>query len=230
VDEVLAVGDAEFQKKCLGKMKDVAGHGRTILFVSHNMASLSNLCTRGIYMNNGQMAFEGNIESCIQKYLHTSTKMGDKATGCPYNGLIKRVSVLNPDSNLPENHIDPAKPVEIQIEVDMGETEVQNPRIGIGINDQFGARVATVASYYSNSEIGRLTGRSFVRCTISSLPLAPGDYPLKVALSSETKDLEVLENEFRCRVLQTDFYNNGKLAMNGHGSLLIRSQWTNSVQ
>lgn len=180
-------------------------------------------------MHNGMLDFEGDIESCIQKYLHISTRNGAGASGRSSGSLIKNVRVSNPDSNLPENHIDPAKPVEIQIEVDMGETEVKNPRIGIGINDQLGGRVATVASYYSNSEIGSLTGRSSVRCMIPSLPLAPGDYPMKVALSSETKDLEVLENEFRFSVLQTDFYNNGKLAMNGHGSLLARSVWANSV-
>ena len=230
VDEVLAVGDAEFQKKCLGKMKDVAGHGRTILFVSHNMASLSNLCTRGIYMHNGMLDFEGDIESCIQKYLHASTKKGVGAAGSSSDSLIKNVRVSNPDCKLPENHIDPSRPVEIEIEFDLGEMTIKNPKLGIGINDQFGSRVATVASYYSNSEIGSLSGRGLVRCTINSLPLAPGDYPLKVALSSETKNLEVLENEFRFRVLQSDFYNNGKLAMSGHGSLLVRSQWTNSVQ
>jgi ABC-type polysaccharide/polyol phosphate transport system ATPase subunit len=96
VDEVLAVGDAEFQKKCPGKMKDVAGHGRTILFVSHNMASLSNLCTRGIYMHNGMLDFEGDIESCIQKYLHASTKKGVGAAGSSSDSLIKNVRVSNP--------------------------------------------------------------------------------------------------------------------------------------
>lgn len=177
-------------------------------------------------MHNGMVHFEGNIESCIQKYLRTSTRNGAGTAGRPSGNLIKDVRVSNPDSNLPENHIDPAKPVEIQIEVDLGEVTIKNLKVGIGINDQIGSRVATVASYYSNSEIGSLAGRSFVRCMIPSLPLAPGDYPLKVALSSETNELEVLENEFHFRVLQTDFFNNGKIANNRHGYLLVRSVWT----
>jgi lipopolysaccharide transport system ATP-binding protein len=69
VDEVLAVGDAEFQKKCLGKMKDVAGHGRTILFVSHNMAAMQKLCDRCILMKNGQLEAEGETKSIIKRYL-----------------------------------------------------------------------------------------------------------------------------------------------------------------
>ena len=69
VDEVLAVGDAEFQKKCLGKMKQVSGEGRTVLFVSHNMPSIKSLCTTGIYLDKGSIKFQGNIDQTISKYL-----------------------------------------------------------------------------------------------------------------------------------------------------------------
>jgi len=69
VDEVLAVGDAEFQKKCLGKMQDVAGHGRTVLFVSHNMAAVRRLCTNGIVLLNGTIAFREDISSAIDHYV-----------------------------------------------------------------------------------------------------------------------------------------------------------------
>ncbi len=75
VDEVLAVGDAEFQKKAIGKMKEVSqGGGRTVLFVSHNMASIRNLCTRGIVLENGQVDFKGTTEESVAHYL---TKGGD---------------------------------------------------------------------------------------------------------------------------------------------------------
>ena len=73
VDEVLAVGDAEFQKKCLGKMKDVSGQGRTVLFVSHNMSAIRNLCTRVVTMSQGQIAFDGDVNEGISKYLSQNT-------------------------------------------------------------------------------------------------------------------------------------------------------------
>ena len=76
VDEVLAVGDAEFQKKCLGKMQDVAGHGRTILFVSHNMAAVTRLCRSGIVMEQGAIAMHGDISSVVARYLQSDA--GDK--------------------------------------------------------------------------------------------------------------------------------------------------------
>src|SRR6476620_6637692 len=70
VDEVLAVGDAEFQKKALGKMQDVSrGEGRTVLFVSHNMSAIENLCNKGLVMNNGILSFDGNIQEAVKYYM-----------------------------------------------------------------------------------------------------------------------------------------------------------------
>jgi len=75
VDEVLAVGDAKFQKKAIGKMKEVSqGEGRTVLFVSHNMAAVRSLCTRGIVLKNGEVAYEGSVSSCVQAYLSNHKK------------------------------------------------------------------------------------------------------------------------------------------------------------
>lgn len=71
VDEVLAVGDYEFQKKCLGKMQDVAGEGRTVLFVSHNMSALKRLCKRGILLEKGQLKFDGLVDEAVDKYLNS---------------------------------------------------------------------------------------------------------------------------------------------------------------
>lgn len=75
IDEVLAVGDAEFQKKCLGKMQDVAGHGRTIIFVSHNMGAVKKLCTKGIVLRNGKISFVGSSEDAANLYLSTSLEV-----------------------------------------------------------------------------------------------------------------------------------------------------------
>ncbi len=71
VDEVLAVGDAAFQKKCLGRMEDVAGEGRTILFVSHNMGAIRSLCNKGIYLEGGQVADAGDLSQCISRYFQS---------------------------------------------------------------------------------------------------------------------------------------------------------------
>ena len=75
VDEVLAVGDAAFQRKCLGKMEEVGADGRTVLFVSHNISAINSLCNRGIVLDNGRVNFSGDISSCIQNYLGLSNSI-----------------------------------------------------------------------------------------------------------------------------------------------------------
>ncbi len=83
IDEVLAVGDAEFQKKCLGKMQDVASSGRTVLFVSHNMQSVSLLCTQGIFLKNGKLLYQGDIKKVIDLYLGEFSGPGAAANSDP---------------------------------------------------------------------------------------------------------------------------------------------------
>lgn len=83
VDEVLAVGDAEFQKKCLGKMGTVSkGEGRTVLFVSHNMSAITSLCSKGIYLKNGNLISMGNVSNIVTSYMQDSSKInGEECTG-----------------------------------------------------------------------------------------------------------------------------------------------------
>lgn len=108
VDEVLAVGDIEFQRKCLGKMKDVSGAGRTVIFVSHNMGAVKALCNKGIVMKNGTMDFSGNINDCVSEYLkiNTTDNDGDVVLEKKGNGtgetLIKRIQLLNDEDNTTE--------------------------------------------------------------------------------------------------------------------------------
>lgn len=81
VDEVLAVGDAEFQKKCLGKMHDVSRGGRTVLFVSHNMAAIQALCSRAIWLDTGTVAHQGPVDECIGRYLAHATHSASSGEG-----------------------------------------------------------------------------------------------------------------------------------------------------
>ena len=83
VDEVLAVGDAAFQRKCLGKMEDVARAGRTVLFVSHNMGAVRSLCTKGLVLDGGRLAESGEIERCIESYFKMIGAFGESAGDAP---------------------------------------------------------------------------------------------------------------------------------------------------
>ncbi len=100
IDEVLAVGDIEFQDKCLGKMKDVAGQGRTVLFVSHNMASIKALCKRGIVMQKGTVTYDGNISDSISNYLATLNTGLNNGTIQAVHRTINTASVFFKEVNL----------------------------------------------------------------------------------------------------------------------------------
>jgi lipopolysaccharide transport system ATP-binding protein len=127
VDEVLAVGDAEFQKKCLGKMKDVATGGRTVLFVSHNMTAVRSLCSHGLVLKNGQVAEQGDVEHCIRKYLQQGTaspaeKVWDDPRKAPGNGAVVFRSIRaisrRTDSEDP-SLFDTETPVDIEVKVEV---------------------------------------------------------------------------------------------------------------
>jgi lipopolysaccharide transport system ATP-binding protein len=122
VDEVLAVGDAAFQRKCLGKMGDVTGEGRTVLFVSHNMSVVSRLCDRGIWMEAGRVAAEGPMEDVVRQYLGSSVAgtAGFEATkleAAPGNELIRLRGVRIKDhAGRLTSSVDGRHPVFVEIE------------------------------------------------------------------------------------------------------------------
>lgn len=122
IDEVLAVGDAQFQKKCLGKMEDISKSGRTILFVSHNMASIANLCQRTILLNAGRIEMDDYSQKTIQSYM----EMGSKDSGevvwpepgkAPGNDIVRlhAVRILQDGQDGPTAEVDISKDVLVQI-------------------------------------------------------------------------------------------------------------------
>jgi len=122
VDEVLAVGDADFQKKCLGKMKDVStNYGRTVLFVSHNMTAVKNLCSRAIFLKQGQLVYSGGAEDVVSFYLSREFKDSHEQNwdynNAPGNEWIKAKSIRAvPKLSFGEDAITPATPIDIEYE------------------------------------------------------------------------------------------------------------------
>lgn len=146
IDEVLAVGDAEFQKKCLGKMKDVAGQGRTVLFVSHNLSAMKSLCSRAIILQNGTVIGNGNTEEMIDEYLsHNSaliTSSIDLKDATRYGDFGSRVKVTQIVFNKGSSicHGDPLS-IDIHFESKTATSEVS---FGIGFCNREGIRIASI--------------------------------------------------------------------------------------
>jgi lipopolysaccharide transport system ATP-binding protein len=155
VDEVLAVGDAAFQKKCLGKMEDVSREGRTVLFVSHNMFSLQNLCNRGILLESGQIAMQGGITDVINKYLSSGREQSgevcwDSPGVAPSNERVrlKAVRVVSEDGATAD--VDISK--ELRIEVDYWNLEADRRRlVSVHLHNSMGICVLTSSNMASAS-------------------------------------------------------------------------------
>lgn len=223
VDEVLAVGDAEFQRKCIGKMGKVASEGRTVLFVSHNMAAIENICNRCLYLSAGTIDDVGPTPDVVNKYL--STTYTRKRTTDSSKSIIKQVDVLNQEGTI-ISHIRAGEPIKIRITVDVINKTIENPVIGIGINNALGIRVFTVGTYYSATTIGKLHGKKFIECSIINNLLIPGKYFVKIALGNNSyENFEEIENSVEFNVEASDYYGTGKLPSINQGFFLVKSDW-----
>ena len=158
IDEVLAVGDAEFQKKCLGKMDDIAETGRTILFVSHNMTAVQNLCKKGILLDSGKIVLDSDINSVVKKYLSKINSYSgqiewNESQAAPGNERVRLNSVRISSSGICSGSIDIDK--EINIEVDYS-------------NLDEGAKLQVSIHVYNSSGV-----MIFSSSNIGSVPLEP---------------------------------------------------------
>ncbi|MEP0984479.1 ABC transporter ATP-binding protein [Ekhidna sp.] len=127
IDEVLAVGDAEFQKKCLGKMEDVAGQGRTVLFVSHNLDAVKNLCYKGLLLKNGNIEFLGDVNSCIDSYQNITDLNSKFSPSGNKNIFIKKLEIRSASR---KKEIIAEDPILIEFSFD---NNVENDSIGTTI-------------------------------------------------------------------------------------------------
>jgi lipopolysaccharide transport system ATP-binding protein len=178
VDEVLAVGDAEFQKKCLGKMGDVAkGEGRTVLFVSHNMMAIKQLCKRGIYLKNGTVEMLGDIDKVVDCY---SKKEVKEYSFKPI--VIKDIDIVVNSIQLNAENggvINPFQQLTIDIEI---ESKREIDKIGLELLithvDTSGIVFATNTKTRKNIDIKLKNGINKITCLIKSFDLCSGNYTL----------------------------------------------------
>ena len=189
VDEVLAVGDTEFQQKCLGKISGVAQEGRTILFVSHNMAAIRNLCSRGILLMNGRVEIAGATEDVVQRYLSTieSTRPDGPTLGerkdRSGDGTVRAVAF---EARVPKTHKGgtprTGAPVDFIIEYKVRKDPVKQLYAGIVVTDISGVNIFNCSTSMSNSNFSAISGRGKMVCHFPYLPLKPGTYSITIKL------------------------------------------------
>ena len=222
IDEVLAVGDAEFQKKAIGKMQDISkGEGRTVLFVSHNMAAVKSLCTRGIVLEHGKVVFEGGIDQTISKYLQAE-KVNIKLKDIKIRTGNKKVLFENVKVFGAEESVTPITGGEMTIlfEIENGEMlDSKNIRFDMRIEDNFGQRLAWVSS--SLKEIENINNTNQIRLTFLKNPFDKGVYFATIYLGVNNEDADLIENAFSFEVEEGDYFLPGKKIPQGQSKLFV---------
>ena len=208
VDEVLAVGDAEFQKKCLSKMGDVAKEGRTVLFVSHNMGAILTLTRKCASLDNGALVFWGDTHEAVEQYLSSSMSGPDGKTydlnfyrpgyvvkANKGEERVRYTDVWMEHDKKKTTTIDMGDEFEICFELDV-RSEIKGANLSLGILNSGGQFVAVVFSLDKNFSIYLRPGKHIIRLVVQDLVLTPGKYYVGSGInqSSETTPWDVISN------------------------------------
>ena len=221
VDEVLAVGDAEFQKKCLGKMGDVTkGEGRTVLFVSHNMAAVQNLCNKGILLENGLVKSIGDMSNVTNIYLSKSKMENVKLLDVDQrigNGILKFTNGFLTSDN---ENIETFKDLKIILEFETkNDVLVYDSKIDIGINNYMGDRIAWLSTDMAKNILNLKDKK--IEFLIKEIPLAPGDYNCNLYCKINNEVSDWLTSVMPFTVVERDYYNTGKTIPQNQGNILL---------
>jgi len=226
VDEVLAVGDVTFQKKCLGKMSDVSKSGRTVLFVSHNMAAVENLCQRGVVLERGKVVFDGTAKDGVKHYLSgISTAPGGTGHSVDLSlakdrrsqqaELLRRIEFTTDGNRDLTEGLPIGSGLKVHVHFDLPRPTASF-NVGLGFDNIFGQRVFTAHSFFEpNRSHGEVVGPQVFVCDIPSLTLMPGDYLLRLWLDLNNSEADLINDAARITVVESDYYGTGKAPWNG---------------
>ncbi|MCC6456084.1 MAG: ABC transporter ATP-binding protein [Caldilineaceae bacterium] len=229
VDEVLAVGDAEFQKRCLGKMEDVASEGRTVLFVSHNMGAIATLCDRAILLKQGQIEKVGMTDDVIDYYQQNvagkegtalSERLDRRGEG---EVRFTQVEFFDAEGKAVSTAIS-GQPLTIALDYE-AERDFTYLDFAVGFRTPAGSPLILCRASHHVGAFNIPQGSGKVFCHIDDLPLADGNYYLNVSVQQNKVIFDWIERAALINVITLDFYRNGSTPDKGHSPILLRTEW-----
>ena len=226
VDEVLSVGDQEFQQRCLGRMEEVAHSGRTVLFVSHNLAAVSALCTSGILLRQGIAIEQGTVDRVLERYVasvHESARLSLRERSDRHGGGALRFTGLEVVGQ--RGAVIAGDKVEVRLEYEAG-TELKNVMVGIGVYGLLGEPLFLCSTQLTGERVRQAPhGGAFV-CTIPRLPLMPGRYAVNIYAEVNGVLADWLRDAATFDVVASDFFGSGQLPPGTHGQFLVEHSWS----
>jgi lipopolysaccharide transport system ATP-binding protein len=226
VDEVLAVGDASFQKKCLGKMGEVANEGRTVLFISHNMRAIQSMCGRSILLVNGRLVRTGTTDEVVNEYLgglidETSTPLTQR-TDRTGDGRFRFVDLVFDSRS--KDVIKCGEKIEIQMGFE-AEGSPSNVNVSIAFSDITGTRALHLDNYVAGSPFKRLPETGRIVCTLDKFPLLPGRYTLNLYCTVDGKLADWIKDAAMILVADGDYFRSGCFPLSGYGYTVVDQRW-----
>jgi lipopolysaccharide transport system ATP-binding protein len=232
VDEVLAVGDMAFQRKCLGKMDEVAQGGRTVLFVSHNMAAISNLCSRAILLDEGVVVYEGSPDDAVAFYARrgrdvAATPLGERDDRIGSGDIrFTRLDVTGAAA-VPGAPVVSGEPVEFRLEYTVkGELELDQVEVGLIVRDARENVLFTLSNQLLNSRFAGASGSGAWVCRVPALPLARGDYVVRLWSAVDGVKADVVDFALQFQVLDGDYFGSGQtVSAAKQGPIVVAQEW-----
>ena len=237
VDEVLAVGDVAFQNKCLGKMESAASEGRTVLLVSHNMATVAGFCDRCLLLDAGRLCADGPSPDVIQRYLETSSAVeaegvpGDydlsqrENSYTPGKLMVRRLHLLNSQGN-PQNAFLMGQGITVAIDVD-GMADYRDAVIGAIFKSDGGQRVAGINTAMTGVRVESPRGpREQAILQIPQLPFLPGRYSVDVSIThGRSGRIDYVDRACQFTVVEGDVYGTGYHLSADYGVVYVQGSW-----
>lgn len=220
VDEVLAVGDAEFQKKAIGKMQDVSkGEGRTVLFVSHNMASVRQLCINGLLLKDGFVEKIGDVNSVVDYYLKGQRTITD------YESAGNGAMVVN-NVKVSSEFVDLGGDLSIELEL-VAKRDCDRVDISYDIKDENYSQISHITNYDDQFHLLNVKkgNRYNVLCTIKNINLAPGTYTSNVWVGSPYEMYYWVRECVRFYVKQNESYIKRETPYDSCAKVVLSSKW-----
>lgn len=227
VDEVLAVGDAEFQKKCLGKMKDVSvNDGRTVLFVSHNMGSILQLCNTGLMLKHGGALGYGNIADIVQAYLSSASNNSQEHVRRTGNRKAEFVDLKLIGSEQEEcSELFMGDSLFLKFKIKFNE-EIRYAEIGLNIKNNLGELITHVSNIDTSFFIrGEENSIYEYQVELKKIFFSPNDYTIDIALVSGTEHFDMLEDILPFSIIEGKSIKRGKFP--SHVKVYTESEWKN---
>ncbi len=229
VDEVLAVGDQDFQRRCLGKMRDVADGGRTVILVSHNMAAVSSLCSTAVVLRSGRLAYAGPVGGAVAQYLarEANEMVGDLRARRDRSGSgdVRAVSVaLRALGGDLTRAIAPGDPFDIVVSYEAREP-LNDVAISIDVDLADGTRLATLHSEFNGERFPISAGPGAFSCAVAGLPLRPDTYLLNVAIGGQYTLYDFVERAMSFDIAPADVFGTGRLPQRNQGPLIAGYRW-----